>query len=77
MAQNSYSSDEEDNEVNDSSKKELIIAFESLNHDYEEIFKLNKILKNKNKSLEIENKALLERINDAPIDHSSCLTEQQ
>ena len=77
MAQSSYSSDEEENEVNESSHNELVIAFESLNHDYEKLFKLNKVLKKKNKTLEIENESLLNRINESSIDHSSCIMEQQ
>ena len=77
MAQSSYSSDEEDNEVNESFQNELVVAFESLNHDYEKLFKLNKVLKKKNKTLEFENETLLKRINDSIIDHTSCLIEQQ
>ena len=46
MSQSSYSSGEEDNEVNNSSHKELIDAFKSFNN--EEIFKLNQVLKKKN-----------------------------
>ena len=77
MAQSSYSSDEEDNKVNESSHNELVVTFESLNHDYEKLFKLNKVLKKKNKILELENETLLKRINESTMDHSSCLIEQQ
>ena len=48
MAQSSYLSDKEDNEVNNCSHKEFVNAFESLNNDFKDIFKLNKVLKKKN-----------------------------
>ena len=73
-------SDEEDNELNNSSHKELLDAFESLNNDFEEIFKLNKVLKKKNESLEIEIEILIRQIKElenTSTDHSSCLVDCQ
>ena len=51
-----------------------------LNHDFEEIFKLNKVLKKKYASLEIKNEMLVNQIKElknVSKDHSSCLVEHQ
>ena len=80
MAKSSYSSDEEEEEVNAPTYDELINSFDELNENFDGVFKLNKILKKKNKSLETENEVLQKRVYELENnsnDHSSCLLEQQ
>ena len=51
---NSYSSDEDEDDVNSLTQDELMSAFDELNDNFDNLFKLNKSLKKKNKGLEIE-----------------------